>query len=69
MAISLPLSNPARPVETDRKITLSLPTPIIRALKTRVASEDTTMRALILEALAHAGYDVAAGEIRDRRRR
>lgn len=69
MTISLSLSNPARPVETDRKITLSLPAPTIRALKTRVASEDTTMRALILEALAQAGYDVAAGEIRDRRRR
>lgn len=69
MAMSLSLASPTRPVEPDRKITLSLPTSVIRALKRRVAAEDTTMRALILEALANAGYDVATGEIRDRRRR
>lgn len=69
MALSLTLTSPARPVETDRKITLSLPAPVVQALKARMASEDTTMRALILEALATAGYDVATDEIRDRRRR
>jgi hypothetical protein len=69
MALSLTLTSPARPVETDRKITLSLPAPVVQALKVRMAAEDTTMRALILEALAVAGYDVATDEIRDRRRR
>ncbi|HRX72873.1 MAG: hypothetical protein R3D28_21650 [Geminicoccaceae bacterium] len=69
MALSLTLTSPARPVETDRKITLSLPAPVVQALKVRMAAEDTTMRALILEALAITGYDVAADEIRDRRRR
>lgn len=69
MALSLTLTSPARPVEADRKITLSLPAPVVQALKVRMAAEDTTMRALILEALAMAGYDVAADEIRDRRRR
>ena len=69
MTLSLTLSGPPRPVETDRKITLSLPAPVVQALKVRMAAEDTTMRALILEALAITGYDVAADEIRDRRRR
>lgn len=69
MAMALSLSTPRPPLDADRKITLSLPAPVIRALKARMAAEDTTMRALILEALAAAGYDVATGEIRDRRRR
>ena len=69
MALSLTPTDPARPAETDRKITLSLPAPVVQALKVRMAAEDTTMRALILEALAITGYDVAADEIRDRRRR
>ncbi len=69
MALSLSPTIPAPPVEADRKITLSLPAPVVRALKARMAAEDTTMRALILEALASTGYDVAADEIRDRRRR
>lgn len=53
----------------DRKLTVSLPLSVVRQLKRRLAGEDTTMRALILEALATAGYVVPPGEIRDRRRR
>lgn len=53
----------------DRKFTVSLPTTVIRQLRSRVAEEDTTMRALLLRALAQAGYDVPVAEIRDRRRR
>ena len=64
--MTLTLSNPAKPVETDRKITLSLPAP---ALKVQMATEDTTMRILILKALSITGYDRVADEIRDRRRR
>ncbi|MEZ5864351.1 MAG: hypothetical protein R3D25_09930 [Geminicoccaceae bacterium] len=67
--MSLTPTHPVRPVETDRKITLSLPAPVVQALKVRMVAEDTTMRALILEALAITGYQVAADEIRDRRRR
>ena len=63
----MPLSlAPALP--DDRKLTLSLPAPVVRQLRDRVAREDTTLRALILEALSKAGYVVPPAEIRDRRR-
>ena len=52
----------------DRKLTLSLPAAVIRQLRQRMASEDTTVRALVLEALSRAGYRVPPAEIRDRRR-
>ncbi len=52
----------------DRKLTLTLPASVVRQLKARTAAEDTTVRALVLEALARAGYAVPAEEIRDRRR-
>ena len=52
----------------DRKLTLSLPAGVVRQLRARTAGEETTLRALVLEALAGAGYAVPAGEIRDRRR-
>lgn len=55
--------------EPDRKLTLSLPVAVVRQLRARMAVEDTTLRALVLEALAAAGYAVPAAEIRDRRRR
>lgn len=70
MALSISLTaNPANAEEPDRKVTLTLPTALVRELKRRMAAEDTTMRALVLEALAEAGYDVAVDELRDRRRR
>jgi len=70
MALSISLTaNPANAEEADRKVTLTLPTAVVRELKRRMAAEDTTMRALVLEALAEAGYDVAVDELRDRRRR
>lgn len=52
----------------DRKLTVSLPASVLRQLKARMATHDTTLRALVLEALAAAGYAVPEGEIRDRRR-
>jgi hypothetical protein len=53
----------------DRKLTLSLPAAVVRELRRRTALEETTLRALVLAALAAAGYAVPAAEIRDRRRR
>ncbi|MDF1586176.1 hypothetical protein [Marinimicrococcus flavescens] len=55
--------------DADRKLTLSLPAAVVRELRRRMAAEETTMRALVLEALQAAGYAVPAAEIRDRRRR
>jgi hypothetical protein len=52
----------------DRKLTLALPAPVVRQLRARMAAEDTTVRALVLEALRRAGYAVPDEEIRDRRR-
>jgi hypothetical protein len=70
MALSLSLAaNTSTPTEPDRKVTLTLPAPLVRELKRRMAAEETTMRALVLEALADSGYSVAADELRDRRRR
>lgn len=64
----LPAPSPAPP-EADRKLTLILPASVVYQLRERLAREDTTLRALVLEALAGAGYAVPAAEIRDRRRR
>ena len=70
MALSISLApNGCAPSDSDRKITLTLPAPVVRELKRRMAAEETTMRALVLQALAEAGYAVAADELRDRRRR
>lgn len=57
---------PAAP--DDRKLTLSLPAAVVRQLRERMAREETTLRALVLEALRQAGYAVPDAEIRDRRR-
>jgi hypothetical protein len=53
----------------DRKLTVSLPLSVLRELKARTVAEDTTVRALLLDALKSAGYAVPEAEIRDRRRR
>ena len=66
--LSLSLSPPP-PDDPDRKVTLTLPAAVIRELKRRMAVEDTTMRALVLAALARAGYAVPLDGLRDRRRR
>ncbi len=55
--------------DQDRKLTVSLPASVVRQLKVRMAADETTVRALILEALASTGYAVPVTEIRDRRRR
>lgn len=65
MAIPDPPSGCGSP---DRKLTVQLPADVLRQLRARVAEEETTIRALVLEALARAGYRVDAAEIRDRRR-
>jgi len=52
----------------DSKITLSLPQSVLRQLRLRTVAHETTMRALMLDALAKAGYAVDMEEIRDRRR-
>lgn len=70
MALSLSLTpSPGSPDDGDRKITLTLPAAVVRQLKRRMAAEETTMRALVLTALADTGYDVPQGDLRDRRRR
>jgi hypothetical protein len=69
MALSLAATTTAPHDEPDRKVTLTLPAPLVRELKRRMAADETTMRALVLEALADSGYSVAAEELRDRRRR
>lgn len=53
---------------TAHKLTLVLPVAVVRQLRARMAAEETTIRALVLEALQVAGYAVAVDEIRDRRR-
>ena len=57
-----------RGVEAERKLTLALPPCVIRQLRERTVAEDTTIRALILEALKASGYEIPADQIRDRRR-
>ncbi len=65
----MPLSDPIGfPASTERKLTVSVPQHVLRQLKKRVADDETTIRALILEALRDAGYDVPETQIRDRRR-
>ena len=63
-----PAAPPPQGGPPDRKLTVLLPATVLRQLRTRVAEDDTTMRALVLDALARAGYQVDAAEIRDRRR-
>ena len=53
----------------DRKLTLSLPQSWCRHLRDRMAHEETTLRALMLEALMQVRLCRAGSEIRDRRRR
>jgi hypothetical protein len=65
MALAVPPPSGGPP---DRKLTVLLPVDVLRQLRVRVAQDETTMRALVLDALARAGYRVDAAEIRDRRR-
>ncbi len=53
----------------ERKLTVTLPAAVVRQLKAQSAARETTVRVLLLEALAQAGYAVPAETIRDRRRR
>lgn len=70
MALSLLLApSSGLPGGMDRKVTLTLPAGVVHELKQRMAADDTTMRVLVLKALADAGYAVPSAELRDRRRR
>lgn len=57
-----------RAESADGKITLSLPRSVLKQLRLRMVVEETTIRALMLDALAQAGYAVSTDQIRDRRR-
>lgn len=54
--------------DPDTKLTLSLPQSVVRQLRLQTATDETTIRALILKALANNGYEVATAELVDRRR-
>lgn len=45
-----------------------VPPETLKALKLAAVEQDTTVRTIVLEALAKAGYPVPIAEIRDRRR-
>jgi hypothetical protein len=49
-------------------LTIVVPDQTRKALKVAAAEQGTTVRALVLEALAAAGYEVPEGELGDRRR-
>ena len=63
---------PAEPAlehgEPQRPIQAIVPVSVARALAVRAASEDTTVRTLILQGLQAIGLDVPDAELRDRRR-
>ena len=54
--------------EPQRPIQAIVPVSVARALAIRAATEDTTVRDLILRGLAAIGVDVPEHECRDRRR-
>ena len=54
--------------EPQRPIQAVVPVSVARALAVRAASEDTTVRTLILQGLQAIGLDVPDAELRDRRR-
>ena len=53
---------------TGRGLMIQAPPETVAALKKAAGARDTTVRALVLEALAAAGYPVPDAETRDRRR-
>jgi hypothetical protein len=54
-------------IRDDSKITLTLPRSVLRQLRARTVTEETTIRALMLQALADSGYMIDADEICDKR--
>lgn len=51
-----------------RAVQIVMPSETLRALKDRAHDGETTLRTIVLQALAKAGYPVPADEIKDRRR-
>ena len=51
-----------------RAVQVVMPPDTLRALKQKATDTDSTVRAVILQALAKAGFPVPAGELKDRRR-
>jgi hypothetical protein len=51
-----------------RAVQVVIPAETLRALRTRASENDTTVRVIVLQALAKAGFPVPADEIKDRRR-
>lgn len=56
---------PARKMDN---LQLKVPSKLKRRLAMDAAKEGVTIRAVILKALVAAGYDVAADELRDKRK-
>lgn len=56
-------------IRTDgHPLNLRVPAGLMQELRRRAANETTTVRALVLDALRVAGYEVCLDELRDRRR-
>lgn len=53
---------------SGKPLQIVLPEATMKALKLAAVEQDTSVRAIILQALAKAGFPVPATEIRDRRR-
>jgi hypothetical protein len=51
-----------------RAVQVVMPADTLRALKQSATEADTTVRVVILQALAKAGFPVPADELKDRRR-
>ena len=59
---------PGRGRGKGEQLTVLAPADTVRALRIAAAERTTTVRALVLEALAKAGWPVPKDEMRDRRR-
>lgn len=65
-AVAAPSSPSAR--GSGQALQVLMPPDTLKALKLHAVEQDTTVRALVLQALAKAGYPVPQDEVRDRRR-
>ena len=61
--------SPRRKRPDNKPVMLELPKETIRSLKMKAASEDKTLRAVVLEAIAAAGHPVDLNELGDMRKR
>lgn len=65
---SLPSSTNAPVKRSGAPLQINIPTELMRELKIKAATDDTTLRHIILQALQAAGYGVDDEELKDRRR-